>query len=317
MSNVATRLLSMLFLFQSRRQWTVGALAEELGVSDRTIHRYIGMLEEMGVPLYSERGPYGGFSLLRTYKLPPLIFTPEEATVLYMGSRLVADIWGKPFQDAVTSVMAKLDNVLPDDIRQEVARAQRSLALMPGASRDYGPYHGLMADLRDCMARGQQVRLVYHSFSRVKTERVVDPYGLSFRWGNWYLVGHCHLRRELRTFRIDRIQGLKALEDTFMLPKGFDVKTYMEESMHWESRYEVVVHLDQEVAPELRERSDDWLKVEDNPDGSVIVRFDADNLNWAAGWVLSWGPLARALAPPELVDRVGAAARELLAQYEE
>ena len=144
MANVATRLLSMLFLFQSRRQWTVAELAEELDVSDRTIHRYIGMLEEMGIPLYSERGPYGGFSLLRSYKLPPLIFTPEEATVLYMGARLIDDIWGKTFQDAVTGVTAKLDNVLPDDIRQEAGRAQRSLVVVTGTSRDYAPYHDLM-----------------------------------------------------------------------------------------------------------------------------------------------------------------------------
>ena len=104
MANVATRLLSMLFLFQSRRRWTVRELAEELDVSPRTVHRYITMLEELGIPLYSERGPYGGFSLLRSYKLPPIIFTPEEASVLYMGARLVTDFWGKTFQDAATGV---------------------------------------------------------------------------------------------------------------------------------------------------------------------------------------------------------------------
>jgi len=153
----------------------VSQLSDELDVSDRTVHRYIGMLEEMGISLYSERGPYGGFSLLRTYKLPPLIFTPEEATVLYMGARLVQDIWGKTFSDAVTGLTAKLDNVLPDDIRQEVQRTQRSLVVMAGSSRDYTPYHDLMVTLRDCMADGQRVLIRYHSFSRVETDRKVDP----------------------------------------------------------------------------------------------------------------------------------------------
>ena len=316
MANVATRLLSMLFLFQSRRQWTVSELSEELDVSDRTVHRYIGMLEEMGIPLYSERGPYGGFSLLKTYKLPPLIFTPEEATVLYMGARLIQDIWGKTFQDAVTGVTAKLDNVLPDDIRQEAGRAQRSLVVVTGTSRDYAPYHDLMVTLRECMASSQQVNLSYHSFSRVQTERIVDPYALSLRWGNWYLVGYCHLRDELRTFRIDRISDLRPLEETFIFPKDFDAKSYLEQSMRWENRYEVVVWASSLVSAEMNERAGDWIKVENHPDGSATVRFEADNLNWATGWVLSWGRTVRVLEPPELVERVKEDARNIMKIYD-
>ncbi len=317
MTNVATRLLSMIFLFQSRRQWTVSELSDELDVSDRTVHRYIGMLEEMGVPLYSERGPYGGFSLLRTYKLPPLIFTPEEATVLYMGARMVQDVWGKPFHDAVTGVTAKLDNVLPDDIRQEVERALRSLVVMTGTSRDYTPFHDTMAALRDCMAQNKRVSLRYHSFARVETDRKVDPYALSFRWGNWYLIGYCHLRDEMRTFRIDRISDVRGLKETFEFPHDFDAKTYMEETMRWENQYHIAVQIDAELAVRMRERSDDWMQVSDNPDGSVTVRFDADNLDWAAGWVLSYGKRAKALEPPELISRVTQAAHDLLEAYEE
>lgn len=315
MANVATRLLSMLFLFQSRRQWTVSELSDELDVSDRTVHRYIGMLEEMGIPLYSERGPYGGFSLLRTYKLPPLIFTPEEATVLYMGARLIQDIWGKTFQDAVTGVTAKLDNVLPDDIRQEAGRAQRSLVVVTGTSRDYAPFHDLMVTLRECMAQSQRISLSYHSFSRVQTRRVVDPYALSLRWGNWYLVGYCHLREELRTFRIDRIGDLQPLDETFTFPRDFDAKVYLEQSMRWENRYEVVVWASPLVSAEMNERAGDWIKVENHPDGSATVRFEADNLNWATGWVLSWGRTVRVLEPPELVERVKEEAQEVLKIY--
>jgi predicted DNA-binding transcriptional regulator YafY len=317
MTSVATRLLSMIFLFQSRRQWTVSELSRELSVSDRTVHRYIGMLEEMGIPLYSERGPYGGFSLLRTYKLPPLIFTPEEATVLFMGVRLVEDIWGTGFHDAVTGVTAKLNNVLPDDIRQQVQRAQRSLVVMTAASRDYSPFYQLMSTLRNCMAESRQVNLRYHSFSRVETERTVDPYALSFRWGNWYLVGYCHLRDEIRTFRIDRIKHLQALSNGFSIPRDFDAKAYLEETMRWENNFQVVVQIEPEAAAEMRERSGEWLQVSDNPDGTVTVQFDVDNLTWAAGWVLSWGRLAKALEPPELITQVKAAATELLKRYDQ
>jgi predicted DNA-binding transcriptional regulator YafY len=306
----------MIFLFQSRRQWTVAELSQELSVSDRTVHRYIGMLEEMGIPLYSERGPYGGFSLLRTYKLPPLIFTPEEATVLFLGTQLVEDIWGTGFHEAVTGVTAKLNNVLPDDIRQEVQRAQRSLVVMTGTARDYSPYTTMMATLRNCMADSQQVKLRYHSFSRVETDRLVDPYALSFRWGNWYLVGFCHLRSETRTFRIDRIKHLDPLKSTFIMPKDFNAKAYLEDSMRWQNNFRVLVRIEPEAAPEMRERGGEWMQVSDNPDGSVNVQFDVDNLSWATGWVLSWGRLAKALEPPELVSQVKGAAQELLKRYE-
>ena len=317
MANVATRLLSMLFLFQSRRHWTVRELAGELDVSQRTVHRYIDMLEELGIPLYSERGPYGGFSLLRSYKLPPIIFTPEEASVLYMGARLVTDFWGKTFQDAATGVTAKLDNVLPDDLREEARRAQQSLIVLAGTSRDYTPYHELMATLRDCMAHDRRVLIRYHSFSRIESDRKVDPYALSYRWGNWYLIGYCHLRRELRTFRIDRINNHQVLDETFSRPKDFDPKAYLEDSMQWDNQIQVVVWMAPEVADRMNERASDWMQVENNPDGSVTVRFDVDNLNWAAGWVLSWGKLARALEPPELVSRVVEAAGEVIKLYDQ
>ena len=75
--------------------------------------------------------------------------------------------------------------------------------------------------------------------------------------------------------------------------------------------------MDEEAAPQMRERSSDWMQVSDNPDSSVTVRLDVDNLNWATGWVLSWGKCARALEPPELVERVKRSARELLEIYEE
>src|SRR5210317_2281648 len=93
MANVATRLISIILMLQSRGTLKATELAAELGVSERTIHRYMGMLDEMGIPIYAERGPYGGFSLVRGYKLPPLVFTPEEATAIYLGTSLVSEMW--------------------------------------------------------------------------------------------------------------------------------------------------------------------------------------------------------------------------------
>lgn len=317
MGNVATRLLSLIMLLQSRPMWKASELADEFNVSERTIHRYMAMLDEMGIPIYSERGPYGGFSLVRGYKLPPLLFTPEEATVLYMGANLIKDVWGQTYNDAVTSVTAKLDNVLPDDLRHEVMQAQQTLVVGGLTARDYRPWEPTLHTLRQCIGERRCVQLQYRAYGRQEdTERVLEPYALTFQWGLWYLIGYCRLREDMRTFRVDRIQQSKPLEDTFDIPPDFSVREYLAHSLRFEPNYQVVVHLSSEVALETRQRHGHWMDITDEDDGSSIARFGVANLDWSVGWVLSYGAHARALEPPELIARVRQAAAEALKMYQ-
>ena len=318
MSNVATRLLSLILLLQSRSSWKASELAVELNVSERTVHRYMAMLEEMGIPIYSERGPHGGFSLVRGYKLPPLLFTAEEATVLYMGANLVREVWGQTYDDAVTAVTAKLDNVLPDDLREEVSRARQSLVVGGLTRMDYRPWETTIHRLRQCIGDRRCVRLLYRGFARQEdTDRVVEPYALTLQWGLWYLVGFCHLRQELRTFRVDRIQQATLLKDRFTVPRDFSVREYLARSMRFEPAYTVAVHLEASVAPDVRERHGHWMEVTDHADSSITVRFGVAGLAWATGWVLTHGPAAKVLEPPELAARVRAAAEGIVGRYED
>ena len=316
MGNVATRLLSLILLLQSRPSWKALELAGELNVSERTVHRYMAMLEEMGIPLYSERGPYGGFSLVRGYKLPPLLFTAEEATVLYMGANLVGELWGQTYDDAVTAATAKLDNVLPDDLRQEVARARQSLVVGGLTRMDYRPWEPTIHTLRQCIGERRCVRLLYRGFARQKdTDRVAEPYALTLQWGLWYLVGFCHLRQDLRSFRVDRIRQVAPMEDRFTMPRDFSVREYLARSMSFEPAYTPVVHLEASVAPEVRERHGHWMEIADHADGSITVHFPVAGLDWATGWVLRHGPAAKVLEPPELAARVRTAAEGVLRRY--
>jgi len=318
MSNVATRLLSLIMLLQSRASWKAGELATELSISERTVHRYMGMLDEMGIPIYSERGPYGGFSLLRGYKLPPLLFTAEEATVLYMGANLVRDVWGQTYDDAVTAVTAKLDNVLPDDLRHEVREAQQSLVVGGLSRRDYRPWEPTLHTLRQCIVNRRCVRLLYRAPGRQEdTERVVEPYALTFQWGLWYLIGLCHLRDDMRTFRVDRIQQVETLVDSFAVPRDFSVREYLERTMRFEPNYSVVVHVQASAALQVKERHGHWMEITDHEDGSVTARFGVAGLDWATGWVLSYGSAARVLEPPELIAGIREAAKGALRQYGE
>ncbi len=315
MGNVTTRLFALIQLMQLRPLWTATELSDELDVSVRTVHRYMGMLEEMGMPVVSERGRGGGFGLLRGYKLPPMIFTAEEATALTLGANLVDEVFGELYQDAVTSATAKLNNVLPDDLRQSVAEALRTLVVSRLTARDYEPWQATLHTIRTCVADRRQVRLTYQSFSQEETCRKVDPYALAFRAGYWYLVGYCHLRDGMRMFRVDRIQAITPEGTRFSLPRDFDAHAYLESAMQQEQPYHVVVWLDARIAHIVREYSGDWMTLTEHDDGSVTAHFDANDLNWAAGWVLSYGSLARALEPPELAARVRQEAERILDRY--
>jgi predicted DNA-binding transcriptional regulator YafY len=317
MSNVATRLISIILMLQSRGTLKASELAEELDVSERTIHRYMGMLDELGIPIYSERGPYGGFSLVRGYKLPPLIFTPEEATALYLGAALVRDIWGVSYQDAVVAATAKLDNVLPDALLQEVKRAQQGLVVTGWLRRDYGPWAPILDDLRRSVARRQRVYLVYQSFRQEITRRPLDPYALALQWGNWYVVGHCHLRDDLRTFRVDRIQKVEPAGESFEVPAGFSARDYLSGMTDGRpsTYYRVAVRFEPEVAHIVRERLEEWQELAEEDEGSVTLSFDASDLAWPCRWVLTYQDKATVLSPPELVAMVRDAAQAIASRY--
>jgi predicted DNA-binding transcriptional regulator YafY len=319
MANVATRLISTILMLQRRGTLKASELAEELGVSERTVHRYMGMLEEMGIPIYSERGPYGGFSLVRGYKLPPLVFTPEEATALYLGAELVKDIWGASYHDATVAATAKLDNVLPEALLQEVEQAQRGLVVTGWLRRDYGPWAPILDDLRRCVARRRRLHLIYQSFRQETTRRTVDPYALALQWGNWYLAAFCHLREDMRTFRIDRIQRVEPTDEYFEVPPDFDARAYLEQmaSQRPEAYYRVVVRFDLEVAHIVRERREEWQDLTEHGDGSVTLAFDASELDWPCRWVLTYQDRATVLSPPELAAKVRDVARSIAARYQD
>lgn len=303
MSNTATRLITLLMLLQRKPNRQAGELAEELGVSVRSVHRYINMLDEMGIPVYSERGPYGGFSLVRGYKMPPLVFTPQEAVAVYLGTGLVEQMWGQLYRDAARGALAKLDNVLPEEQQQEVSWARRALLATCLHRIDPNRLTPHLEKLRYAVHEEKRIRMMYRSQGQQKVvQRKIDPYGLVHRGGWWYIAGYCHLRQALRTFRVDRIEDLVVLDEIFQIPPDFNLRTYME----IEPQAQVNVHL--RFVPEGAGFALDsrpyWDTVEEQADGSVEVTLAVPDLNWAASIVLSYGGLAVVVTPAELREIV-------------
>ena len=316
MSTTATRLITLILLLQRRPRQKAADLAEELGVSVRTVHRYVDMLNDMGIPIYSERGPYGGFSLVRGYKMPPLIFTPEEAVAICLGTGLVEEIWGQLYRDAARGAMAKLENVLPDEQRDEVTWARRTLVATGMHRANQARLAPLLEKLRRAARQGRRVRIAYRSRSRREPSvRDIDPYALVHRWGWWYAIGHCHLRDAMRTFRVDRIRELTLLEQDFDVPSGFDVQEYLADEDWLQPSVQVRMRFSPDAAPEALDDRAMWDQIDEQPDGSIVVTFGASSLDWAARVVLWRGPQVEVLEPEELRRWVAEWARAIASRY--
>ena len=305
MTKPANRLLTLILLLQRQPNQKAADLAASLGISVRTLHRYIELLDEMGIPVYTERGPYGGFSLVRGYRMPPLVFSPEEAVAVYLGTSMVSGMWGRLYTDAAQSALAKLDNLLPDEQRHEVAWARKSLVTTGIHRSDLDALSDTLEKLRLALREHRQVRMQYQS--RGQTEagiRHFDPYAIVFRWGWWYTIGYCHLRCSLRTFRLDRIRELSLIEKGFDIPDDFDIHKYLEQEQAIRPGFLVRLRFAAQASGMAQEYAIGRETMEQQPDGSLIATMYAPDLNWAASTVLAYGLLVEVLDPPELRNLV-------------
>ena len=269
MANTATRLITLIMLLQRQPNQTAAQLAQALDVSVRTVQRYIAMLDEMGIPVYAERGPYGGYALVRGYKMPPLIFTPEEAVAVYLGTSLLEEVWGRLYQEAARGALAKLDNVLPDEQRREVAWARQTLLATGIRWADPNLSAPHLEKLRDAAHERRRVRMSYRGRSQPEPlQRDFDPYTLVHAWGWQYCIGYCHLRQAIRSFRMDRILDLALLEQTFELPADFDLQAYLATEPFFQPTVRARLRFAPEAALVALDNRAYWESLEEQPDGS-------------------------------------------------
>ncbi|REF00434.1 helix-turn-helix transcriptional regulator [Thermomonospora umbrina] len=220
MSHPTTRVLAMLELLQAHPGMGGAELARRLGVDRRTVRRYAARLDELGVPVVADRGRHGGYRLMPGYKLPPLMLTDDEAAAVVLGL-LAGRRVGLP-ADATESALAKVQRVLPAALRDRVQALRDTLdftlAPRPAAAPATDAVLTLAAAARDT----RRVRLRYRSWKGEDSERDLDPHGLVFHSGRWYVTGHDHLSGQIRTFRVDRVVSAVAGAATYTVPDDAD-----------------------------------------------------------------------------------------------
>ncbi|WP_242108426.1 helix-turn-helix transcriptional regulator [Luteimonas aquatica] len=282
MERPATRVLAVLELLQTHGRLPGSELARRIGVDGRTLRRYVVALEQIGVPIVAERGRYGGYALVAGFKLPPMMFTDDEALALSVGLLAARNLGLADAAPAVASAQAKLERVMPTTLKRRVRAIDETVALDLAPGTAASGSNATLMTLSGAAQSRQRVRLHYRTAQRGATERDLDPYGLAWRGGRWYVVGHCHLRGDVRSFRLDRIEDVRPLPKSFGRPERFDTLAHLAFSL---------ASLPRSHAVEVR-LSADLATVKDalfeaiglfEPDGDGVLLFaQVDDLDWFA-----------------------------------
>ncbi|GAA2779785.1 helix-turn-helix transcriptional regulator [Crossiella cryophila] len=316
MSHPTTRILALLELLQAHHRLTGADLAQRLDVDERTIRRYATRLAELGIPVQAERGRYGGYRLLPGYKLPPLMFTDEEAVAVILGLLAGARLGLATTAPAVDTALAKIQRVLPAQLRERTAAVREALDFTLAPRQAQAPGTGTLLVLGEATSRRRPVRLTYRSYQGQDSERELDPYGLVFHHGRWYVTGYDHHRADLRTFRLDRIGEVTITEHTFTPPAEFNPVQHVTQSLAgvpyaWEVQVTLHTTLD-----EARKRIPaSTATLTDTADG-VLLRTRAERLDGMAMMLAGLGWNFRIHHPAELKEEVRAHAARLVAASE-
>jgi predicted DNA-binding transcriptional regulator YafY len=291
--------------------------ARELACSIRTVWRDLRALENAGFPVYSDReGRQSVWRLERTFSdRLPVPLTLPEALALFV-SRDLLDAGGVgPIGPAIASIIGKIRALLTPGALA-VADAMRALvgartvgAKLQVSAREY------LAEINRALAEQRTLEMRYYSLS-AETERRVDPYHVTFYQGGLYLVGYCHLRRDVRIFAVERIRALRVLDATFVRPPGFDAEAYLRDAWGVVRGDLIAVRavFSAAAAPHVRGRL--WhasQEVRELPGGRLELRLRVADTLEVRRWLLGFGAEVEVLEPPALREAIRREAERLVA----
>ncbi|WP_436535031.1 helix-turn-helix transcriptional regulator [Actinoplanes sp. HUAS TT8] len=280
---------------------TVGHLASRLDVDERTVRRYAGHLAELGIPVQGRRGRYGGYTLAPGYRLPPLMLTDEETLAVLLGLVAGRRIGLATTAAAAETALAKIQRVLPAGLR---ARTDALLATLEFAANravtGANPATETLLTLASAARDHHPAAFTYAKPGAEPASRQLDPYGLVFHAGKWFVTGRDHARASVRTFRLDRITAAAVLPGTFSVPAGFDPAAHVAAGLAtsaWRHEVSVLVHADLD---EVRRRIPPTAATLTRSGPDVRLTARAENLDGMAQMLATLGHDFTVETPPEL-----------------
>ncbi len=307
------RVLRTLELVQAEPGIGAGTIAERLDVSDRAVRRYIAVLRDLGVPIDSTRGRYGGYSIGRSITPVPVMFTADEAVGVVMavldGHHSTVD-QTDPIGSAIAKLMASLPVSTARDA--EAVRAHATAAPDRAAAR---PDRTIVRQLVEAIDRRHAIRMGYTTGAGTSFETRFDPWSIVVRHGRWYLLGRTRDRNVVRAYRIDRIADVTVLNVDADVPDDLDPIAELEANLASGWEHEVVVEIEapiDEVAPWVRSSMGHLASIDDGRRCRITGTTSNPDM-YAGEWLASMPHPYRVVAGPELREAVARVAQRALA----
>ncbi len=305
----AARLHDVIRILEARYGATVDELAEECGVTRRTVYRDLDAIRDAGYPLISEPEADGRvlYSFMTGFRrLPPITFSLEELMTLYLCRGQLGFLQGTPFQDDLDAIFGRIHSSLPPRSVAHLERIAEAAAPKFQGQRDYAVKKELLKELRRALLYQYQIDLSYTPARRDTETYRFDPYTLLFYGGALYLGGYAHNRKALRLFLVDRIEQLTVLDDRFEIPEDFSAGDLTGSAFGLidEEQFMVKVRFGPEIGHLIRERT--WhpsQELVEEGDGSLVLTFEASGEKEILAWLYSYLPYVQILKPRELREK--------------
>lgn len=299
------RITAILIQLQSKKVVRAQDLADRFNISLRTVYRDIRTLEEAGVPLYGEAGV--GYSIVDGYRLPPVMFTQEEAMAFITAEKLMQKFTDNTLQHNFTSAMYKIKAVLRGNEKDMVENLEEQI-MIKGHRRKTTHPDNILDVLLKAVAEKKVVKLTYKAFGNQNSnERLIEPIGIFHEHENWYTIAWCHLRKEYRQFRIDRVIEAKLTDQPQQERTSLKEYEEMKEKTKTAiSLQKAVIRVDKSVALYMQDRRHYYGFVSELvTDDYVEMTFLSQSLEEGlARWFMMFADYAVIIEPQSLKDKV-------------
>lgn len=301
--NRIDRVTAILIQLQSKRVIKAQEIADRFDISLRTVYRDIRTLEAAGIPILSEAGI--GYSIMKGYRLPPVMFTKEEATAMLTAEKLVEKLTDKAMADHYHSAMYKIKAVLHSNEKEMLEDLDAHIAVVRSPTVTDGLPDNLMPQVFKSITERKVLHLQYFANHNEKvTERNIEPIGIYFVDNYWHLIAFCQLRNDYRDFRIDRIIALDTTTQSFKR-KDLTLQEYLKRISHRERLQKIVVLFDKKVAKYMQSQKFYYGFVSEvNRGDQVEMTFLLCSLKYFARWLLMFTDAVEIISPDELKEEM-------------
>ncbi len=306
------RIVAIFIQLQSKRTVKAQELADRFQVSLRTIYRDIRTLEGAGVPILAEPG--SGYSIMDGYRLPPVMFTREEAAGFVAAEKLMQEMADKTLKEHFRSAMYKVKSVLRSREKDWVSTVESSILVRTGQPLFQDNVSDALGIIMEGIAEKKQVALHYQAFAADTPEhRKIEPVGLFHENHYWYILGFCHLRHDYRQFRTDRIWSIKRTDLPF-LHQHEHVDRHFKKQQTCE-KVEVRIRVAKDVIKYIKNARRYYGFTDEIITGSEveITFLTADPYDSFARWYLTFADRATIIEPLQLKEKVAALAASAIA----